>query len=307
MHRTKVKVAEDALDANTTIAHANRADFDRARVAVVNLMSAPGAGQDDAARARARRARRACAPACSRATCRARMDADRLARAARAGGPAQHRRRASAASATSTPTWSARRSPDLPLAEHRPAGDRERRQPRLPGRVPGRRGRQGDGLLGHRGRGQAAQVPADVPRLRARRRQQDRPAAAPRLRPRAAPRNIDAVNPDVATMLTSARTGEGVEELREWLLGVGRAAATAERARARRRRTPRPTDRGSCLRSASRTRRALLRRRGRADRARCCHRDGRALRRGGRLLVASGASPRRARTPATSRSSSSTR
>ena len=45
MHRTKVKVAEEALDANTTIAHANRADFDRESVAVVNLMSAPGAGK----------------------------------------------------------------------------------------------------------------------------------------------------------------------------------------------------------------------------------------------------------------------
>jgi hydrogenase nickel incorporation protein HypB len=45
MHRTKVKVAEDALDANTTIANANRADFDRHGVRVVNLMSAPGAGK----------------------------------------------------------------------------------------------------------------------------------------------------------------------------------------------------------------------------------------------------------------------
>ena len=45
MHRTKIKVAEDALDANTTIANANRHDFDHARVAVVNLMSAPGAGK----------------------------------------------------------------------------------------------------------------------------------------------------------------------------------------------------------------------------------------------------------------------
>jgi len=45
MHRVKVRVAEDALDANATIASANRADFDRAEVAVVNLMSAPGAGK----------------------------------------------------------------------------------------------------------------------------------------------------------------------------------------------------------------------------------------------------------------------
>jgi hydrogenase nickel incorporation protein HypB len=45
VHRTKVKVAEDALDANQTIAKANRDDFDRHSVAVVNLMSAPGAGK----------------------------------------------------------------------------------------------------------------------------------------------------------------------------------------------------------------------------------------------------------------------
>ena len=45
MHRTKVKVVEDALDANTTLANANRSDFDRSGVTVVNLMSAPGAGK----------------------------------------------------------------------------------------------------------------------------------------------------------------------------------------------------------------------------------------------------------------------
>src|SRR5919205_4128625 len=45
MHRTRVRVVEDALDANNTIAQANRDDFDRAGVTVVNLMSAPGAGK----------------------------------------------------------------------------------------------------------------------------------------------------------------------------------------------------------------------------------------------------------------------
>ena len=45
MHRTKVRVVEEALDANNTIAAANRADFDRAGVKVVNFMSAPGAGK----------------------------------------------------------------------------------------------------------------------------------------------------------------------------------------------------------------------------------------------------------------------
>ena len=45
MHRTKIRIVEDALDANDTIARANRADFDRSSVTVVNFMSAPGAGK----------------------------------------------------------------------------------------------------------------------------------------------------------------------------------------------------------------------------------------------------------------------
>ena len=45
MHRKRVKVLEDVLDANATIAAANRQDFDRHSVAVVNFMSAPGAGK----------------------------------------------------------------------------------------------------------------------------------------------------------------------------------------------------------------------------------------------------------------------
>jgi hydrogenase nickel incorporation protein HypB len=40
-----VRIVEDALDANNTIARANRDDFDRHQVAVVNLMSAPGSGK----------------------------------------------------------------------------------------------------------------------------------------------------------------------------------------------------------------------------------------------------------------------
>ena len=45
MHRTKVWVVEDVLDANNTIARANRDDFDRHDLTVLNLMSAPGAGK----------------------------------------------------------------------------------------------------------------------------------------------------------------------------------------------------------------------------------------------------------------------
>ncbi len=45
MHKVRVTVAEGVLDANETIAQANREDFDRAGVRVLNLMSAPGAGK----------------------------------------------------------------------------------------------------------------------------------------------------------------------------------------------------------------------------------------------------------------------
>src|SRR4051794_1338303 len=45
MHRVRVRIVEDALDANNTIAKANRDDFDRHGVVVANLMGAPGAGK----------------------------------------------------------------------------------------------------------------------------------------------------------------------------------------------------------------------------------------------------------------------
>ena len=114
MHRTKVKVVEEALDANNTIAAANRADFDRAGVTVINFMSAPGAGKTTLLeRVVGRSARRARRRAGGR---RAGLDGRRPSgQPARAGDPDQHRRRASAASATSTPTWCARRIPSLPL------------------------------------------------------------------------------------------------------------------------------------------------------------------------------------------------
>jgi hydrogenase nickel incorporation protein HypB len=45
VHRVRIRVVEGMLDANETIARANRDDFDRAGVTVVNLMSAPGSGK----------------------------------------------------------------------------------------------------------------------------------------------------------------------------------------------------------------------------------------------------------------------
>jgi hydrogenase nickel incorporation protein HypB len=55
MHRTKVQVVEGMLDANDTIARANRDDFDRAGTTVVNLMGSPGAGKTSMLEAAVRR------------------------------------------------------------------------------------------------------------------------------------------------------------------------------------------------------------------------------------------------------------
>ena len=140
MHRTKIKVAEDALDANATIAKANRDDFDREGVAVVNLMSAPGAGKTTLLERPRRRLEGVRRRASSRATCRAPWTPTASPHIT-FPSPSSTPRTASAASATSTRTWSAPRCRPSPLARHRPAGHRERRQPRLPGRVPRRRGR----------------------------------------------------------------------------------------------------------------------------------------------------------------------
>ena len=185
MHRTHVKVLEDVLDANGTIARANRADFDRARSHGRQPDGQPRRRQDDGLeqvvaslagrarrRARGRREGHASTPTASPQARPGHADQHRPELRRRMPPRRQH-------GALGDPLAAARRD--------RPADHRERRQPRLPGRVPRRRARPRDGHVGHRGRGQAAQVPADVPRLRARAREQDRPPAAPRHRPRAVP------------------------------------------------------------------------------------------------------------------------
>ena len=55
---SRVAVLESILSENDRVADANRAELSRSGVWAVNLMSSPGAGQDDAAQAHARRARR---------------------------------------------------------------------------------------------------------------------------------------------------------------------------------------------------------------------------------------------------------
>jgi hydrogenase nickel incorporation protein HypB len=83
MHRTRVRIVEDALDANNTIARANRADFDREHVAVLNLMSAPGAGKTSLLEAALARPLKESAPSprvgVLEGDVQGSMDADRLA------------------------------------------------------------------------------------------------------------------------------------------------------------------------------------------------------------------------------------
>jgi len=78
MHRTRIRVVADALDANDTIARANRDDFDRHDVAVVNLMSAPGAGKTTLLE-RALPALRRVRPGVLEGDVQGSLDADRLA------------------------------------------------------------------------------------------------------------------------------------------------------------------------------------------------------------------------------------
>ena len=90
MHRTKVTVVEEALDANNTIAAANRADFDRDGVRVVNFMSAPGAGKTTLLE-RVVADLPGVRVGVLEGDVQGSMDADRLAAPARPGHPAQHR------------------------------------------------------------------------------------------------------------------------------------------------------------------------------------------------------------------------
>ncbi len=101
----------------------------------------------------------------------------------------------------------------------RPAGHRERRQPRLPHRLRPRREHPRRPPQRHRGRGQAGQVPAAVPLGRRHRHHQDRHRRRRGVGPRRRPSPPSAsVNPGAPIVETSARTGTGVLELLDRLV-----------------------------------------------------------------------------------------
>ncbi len=185
MHRTKVKVLEDVLDANGTLAAANRADFDRHAVTVVNFMSAPGAGKTtllERGLASLRLLGSDVRAAVLEGDVQGSLDADRIA-------------------SLHVPVTQINTDPGFGGECHLDANMVRSAMPSLPladidllvienvgNLVCPAEFRVGEN---HRvmvssvteGEDKPLEVPADVPRLRSRAREQDRPAAAPRLRP----------------------------------------------------------------------------------------------------------------------------
>jgi hypothetical protein len=112
MHRTAVKkvVLEGVLDANDALAQANRQRFDDAGNFVVNMMSSPGAGKTALLEHTLDRTLGKLRIGVLEGDVQTTLDADRLARF-HAPSCRSTPTRASAASATSTRTWSAPASP----------------------------------------------------------------------------------------------------------------------------------------------------------------------------------------------------
>ena len=254
MHRVKVRVVEDALDANNTIARANREDFDRAGVTVVNLMSAPGAGKTTLLE----RVLRDGVGDLRVGVLEGDVQGSARRRPARA--PARARRRsstptaASAASATSTRTWCARRcrrcrstTIDLLIVENVgnlvcPAEFRIGEDARImvssvaegddkPLQVPARCSAPASSSSSTRSTCSSTSTSS-----------MDRFDSSPRRR----------CTPASSAMRVSARTGEGVDALRDWLARLARPRGGAGVMPARRRRSTSASPCGETLLRAPR-------------------------------------------------------
>ncbi len=225
MHRTRVRVAEDALDANETIAQTNRADFDRAGVKVVNLMSAPGAGKTtllerslgDLGEVR---------PGVLEGDVQGSMDADRIAH-------------------LHVPVTQLNTDPSFGGECHLDANMVRSALPSVPldeidlllVENVGNLVCPAEFKIGEDARVMVCSVTEG----------EDKPLKYPLMfrtcelvivnkvdllehidfELERLLENIDTVNPGVATMLTSARTGEGVDAWREWLIAVGSRSPAA--------------------------------------------------------------------------------
>ena len=286
MHRTKVRVVEDALDANNTIAPANRADFDRAGVTVVEPDERAGRGQDDAARARARRGLGGVRVGVLEGDVQGSMDADRLARL---HVPVTQLNTDSGFGGECHLDANMVRSalPALPLDEIDLLVIENVGNLVCPAEF--RVGEDARVMVSSvtEGEDKPLKYPLMFRACELVRGQQDRPAAAPRLRPRQLPvQPRRRCTPACERMLVSARTGEGDRRVARLAARGARGAGGGRVTRGRRRRA---TCVGAALAERTRANAALLRGGGRAAR-RLCHRMAERFARGGRLL-AFGASP----------------
>jgi hydrogenase nickel incorporation protein HypB len=213
-----VRVVESALDANDTIALANRADFDRAGVAVVNLMSAPGAGKTTLLE-RALPGLPGVRVAVLEGDVAGSLDADRLSRlhvpvtqlnTDQGFGGECHLDANMVRSALSEVPLG-----DIDLLVIENVGN-------LVCPAEFRVGEDARAMVCSLTEGEDKPLKYPLMFRACELVVVNKIDLLPHLDTDldALLRNIDAVNPDVPTLLTSARTGEGVEGLREWLVGV---------------------------------------------------------------------------------------
>ena len=160
--KVSVEIHESLLAGNASQAAHNREHFAARGMLALNLMGSPGSGKtallEATARALARPGGLAPPPRGALGRPRHRPRWGPAARRRHSGRHDHHRLGLSPRRQAGPPC-----PPPPRPRRRRHAGDRERRQSRLPGDLRPRRGGGGGGALGDRGRGQAAQVPDDVP------------------------------------------------------------------------------------------------------------------------------------------------
>ena len=161
-HRRVVELEEDILGANDALADANRRGSPSRRCSPSTSMSSPGSGKTTLLERTHPRLGAELADVGHRG--RPGDDATTPSGSAATGGRVVQIN--TGAGCHLDATMLARGLAALDPPRGLGGADRERRQPGLPGAVRPRRGRPGGRHVGHRGRGQAAQVPAHVPRRR---------------------------------------------------------------------------------------------------------------------------------------------
>src|SRR5262249_7034335 len=156
-----VQIEQDVLAKNSRLAERNRGWLEGRGILAWNLMSSPGAGKTTLLECTIRDLGAEIPLSVIEGDQATLRDAARIRAAGWPGGADQHRPRALSRCGDAARGPAPPRPPDALRAD-----DRDRRQPRVPGALRPRRAHEARDHVGDRGRGQAAQVPAHVPRQR---------------------------------------------------------------------------------------------------------------------------------------------